>query len=332
MKKFIFSAIAAIGLLLSPSCSDENEVLSGSDNEALVSFNVNLADGISTKAISDGKTVNTLHVRVFEDESGNPGALVTALSNDNITVTNKNATATMQLVKGKKYHLLFWADYHNGSAANPYTIGEDGKTISVSYTSATCNDEKRDAFFATITYTVPNASSFDGGTVTLKRPFAQLNFLVDGTEINAAKAMGLDFAAAKTKIEMTYAATTFSPFESANKITGTATPAPSFDFANVPFGSDLSLADKTTITGVTGDYYYLATTYVLAAGNADKVTLTVNDGTENYTTEFPNIPFKQNYRTNIYGKLLTEQGTFTVSVDKNFDGEDINKQPSDLQP
>ena len=75
MKKFIFSALAAIGLLLSPSCSDENEVLSGSDNEALVSFNVNLADGISTKAEDDsyiigkGEKVNTLHVKVYESNA-----------------------------------------------------------------------------------------------------------------------------------------------------------------------------------------------------------------------------------------------------------------------
>lgn len=66
MKKFIFSALAAIGLLLSPSCSDENEALSGSGNEALVSFSVNLADGIQTKAIGDGTTAKKLQVDVYE--------------------------------------------------------------------------------------------------------------------------------------------------------------------------------------------------------------------------------------------------------------------------
>ena len=72
MKKFIFSALAAIGLWLTPSCSDDNEALSGSGNEALVSFNVNLADGIQTKAddpetkISDGKKATNLVVEVYE--------------------------------------------------------------------------------------------------------------------------------------------------------------------------------------------------------------------------------------------------------------------------
>ena len=107
MKKFIFSALAAIGLLLSPSCSDENEALSGSGNEALVSISVNLADGIQTKAsdytISDGKTAKNLFVRVFEDNgNGSVGNEISTLAKNDVQMgDNLTKEVDFALVKGK---------------------------------------------------------------------------------------------------------------------------------------------------------------------------------------------------------------------------------------
>lgn len=321
MKKFIFSAIAAIGLLLSPSCSDENEALSGSGNEALVSFNVNLADGISTKAISDGKTVNILHVRVFEDNSGSPGTLLSLLSKDNIPVSDKTATATMQLVKGKKYHLLFWADC--AETGGPYTIETDG-TITVSYALATCNDEKRDAFFATHTVTVPNESTFTENTIKLKRPFAQLNFLVPASEITTAKAMGLDFSDARTEVVVTGAASTFDPFNQ----TASGSEIATFTNGTIPFAAKLAenkLTEADNLTSINGGtpYYYLATNYILVGTALTDITLTLTDGGDTRKVPVANAPVAQNYRTNIFGKMLTEQGTITVKLSPGYETEDL---------
>ena len=98
MKKFIYSALAAIGLLLSPACSDDNEALSGSGNEALVSFNVNLADGISTKAISDGKQATKLVVEVYEADATDSDEEV--FRSDTETLTNLKGQVSFTLVKG----------------------------------------------------------------------------------------------------------------------------------------------------------------------------------------------------------------------------------------
>lgn len=333
MKKFIFSALAAIGLLLSPSCSDENEVLSGSDNEALVSFNVNLADGISTKAISDGKTVNRLRVRVFEDDGGSPGDLVSALNQDNIEVADKTATAKMQLVKGKKYHLLFWADYHKEGTTDPYTIDADGKTITVSYDEATCNDENRDAFYyVEKNYVVSETST----SVELKRPFAQLNFMMNKDDIDKAKERGFKFEDENTtvSVKVTGVATEFHPLD------GTTSAASeeevTFAAALIPFGNQveggLTVADNITIGST--PYYYLATNYLLAAEttagtttNLNQAVLTVaSSSNKDIKTTVANVPVKPNYRTNVYGDFLTANGEFTVEINPNYSGEKENIQ------
>ena len=134
MKKFIFSALAAIGLLLSPSCSDDNEALSGSGNEALVSFSVNLADGIQTKAtIGDGTKAKNLVVDVFEKNTTNDEyTQVGGLRQKHDGAFNDGLTTTVNfnLVKGKTYRLIFWAQKQSvvsSNANSPYNIDDLSK-------------------------------------------------------------------------------------------------------------------------------------------------------------------------------------------------------------
>ena len=119
--------------MLSPSCSDENEALSGSGNEALVSFSVNLADGIQTKAISDGKMAKQLFVRVFEDNNGSVGDEINTLAKNDVQMEDDlTKEVNFALVKGKTYHFLFWSQaYTSGETGAPYSF--DGHTVKVSY-------------------------------------------------------------------------------------------------------------------------------------------------------------------------------------------------------
>lgn len=319
MKKFIFSALAAIGLLLSPSCSDENEVLSGSDNEALVSFNVNLADGISTKAIGGGNEAKYLRVRVYENATeSSHGTLISAL-NVNKEMSGLSTSVDLTLVKGKEYNILFWAD--GFSSTSPYSIGNDG-VVSVSYEGAISSDEKRDAFFATQTLTL--TENTENHNVKLKRPFAQLNFLVPASEITTAKSMGLDFSDAITQVKVTGAAITFDPFNQ----TATGSVDATFDNGAIPFAAKLdanmlSEVDKlTTIDGNT-EYYYLATNYILVRTALTDITMTLKDKGDTHTVDVPNAPVAMNYRTNIFGNMLTEQGTINVELSADYENGDL---------
>lgn len=356
MKKLIFSALAAIGLLLSPSCSDDNEVLSGSDNEALVSFNVNLADGISTKAkISDGLTARTLSVKVYDENKNEVPGL-----DQNLTIDagSLSKTVNITLVKGKTYNFLFWAQYTTNETSswdNPYKIEGAGK-ISIDYAKMKSNDEKCDAFVGIIeNYEVERAEAIT--PVTLKRPFAQLNFLTTKEDIKRAAAAGILTAeisgtgtAFQTSVTIPGAATTLDPwtgkvsgYEEVTfatnaapftvKRTATSTPA-------IPDNFTVEAAEGNTIKitptgGSETTYYVLATNYFLvnplasATGEVNgtdrfefsgNVTLLVD--ASNYPgLAVPNIPVQRNHRTNIYGELLSVGGTFNVTMNKEFEGD-----------
>ena len=342
MKKFIFSAIAAIGLLLSPSCSDENEALSGSGNEALVSFSVNLADGVSTKAdpatvIGDGTTAKELYVRVFDDG----GTLIDGLSNQTYDISGKSTTVNLNLVKGKTYKFLFWAQ---SGETNAFSF--DGTTVKVSYANAEANDEKRDAFYAVKTKTVTGSFQEE---VTLYRPFAQLNFLTTAEDIKAAINAGQRVE--KTSITVASAAKALTPdssFDPDEKPSvSDAAENVLFNFAKVPFtveGNTVSSPSclwikdgkvKETQEEGADKYFYLATTYFLVNNAADAtaqiVLADVNMkvyGAEGDGLKVQSVPVCMNYRTNIYGNLLTASGTYHVTIDENFNrpqlpGQDI---------
>ena len=332
MKKFIFSAIAAIGLLLSPSCSDENEALSGSGNEALVSFSVNLADGISTKAIGDGTKAGKLNVYVFEENvDGTVGSQITALRKSNQTVENKKADVIFNLVKGKTYNFLFWADEQGvDDSSNPFSISGDG-IISVDYSKMTPNAENSDAFVATIQNLTVNGNF--SVNVELKRPFAQLNFLTTEDDIEGALAANIISSGNLTsKMTISQAAKKLNPFTN----TVSEPTAVTFNAKAVPVsvvdGEIQSIGNETYEIG--GErYYYLSSNYFLvnaagsAAGDAKKpatlasAKMEIVDAEGNGLT-VTNIPVRMNYRTNIYGNLLTSQGKFKVQVISDFETPD----------
>ena len=330
MKKFIYSAIAAIGLLLSPSCSDENEALSGSGNEALVSFSVNLADGIQTKAIGDGEKAVKLNVYVFEENSvnGSVGNQITALRKTDETVTNKEASVTFNLVKGKTYNFLFWADEKGvNDNSNPFSINDAG-IISVDYGKMTPNAENSDAFVATVQDLKVNGNF--SVNVELKRPFAQLNFLTTKSDIEGALAAGIISSGNLTsQMTISQAAKTLNPFtntvsDPAGDVTFVAAAVP----VNVVNGVIQSSGNETYVIDAK-TYYYLSSNYFLvnAAGSVDddakkQATLASAKmkiiGAEGDGLSVQSVPVRMNYRTNIYGNLLTASGTYHVTINENF--------------
>ena len=347
MRKLIYSALAAIGLLLSPSCSDDNEVVNGSGNEALVSFTVNLADGIQTKAISDGTTANKLIYKVY-DSSG------TELPVSGRQDINKTATVNLDLVKGKTYSFLFWAQYEGENWNSPYQFGSGGTITVTDYdNSPNCNDERRDAFFATKqNFTVTGSFT---ETVTLERPFAQLNFLTTKKDIEDALAGHITTETdLKSSVKLSKVATTLHPFT--NTVSGEATDV-KFEATLVPVTFDtngkvsessdhLPIKDGATVSddteGATA-YYYLATNYFLV-GNK-RTDATTNDrklvdatltiaGAEGDGLTVNNVPVEWNYRTNIYGDLLTASNKFTVIIDPGYTDDDnsANKDINSAHP
>jgi hypothetical protein len=308
--------MAAMALLLLSACSSDDELSQGNGNEALVSFNVELSGGMQNKAISDGTTAKNLTVHVF-DENG------TYLSELDKTVelNEKKKSVSINLVKGKTYSFLFWASVNKENS--PYSFGVDGKTITVDYNDAKANDESRDAFLGVVKNKAVEASFEEN--VTLKRPFAQINFLTDDIADAGKNGLTID-ENTHSSITLSKVATTLNPFT--NTVGG-------FTEAEVIFGEAAIPALSETVTmGSAPDaktYNYLGTAYFLVPAegenpNAGKDQAMLNSATlkikdiNGEGLKVENVPVQWNYRTNIYGSLLTATGNFNVTIVPDYDG------------
>ena len=316
MKRCFYSMMAAMALLLLSACSSDDELSQGNGNEALVSFNVELSGGMQNKSISDGTTAKNLTVHVF-DENG------TYLSELDKTVelNEKKKSVSINLVKGKTYSFLFWASVNKENS--PYSFGVDGKTITVDYNDAKANDESRDAFLGVVKNKAVEASFEEN--VTLKRPFAQINFLTDDIADAGKNGLTID-ENTHSSITLSKVATTLNPFT--NTVGG-------FTEAEVIFGEAAIPALSETVTmGSAPDaktYNYLGTAYFLVPAegenpNAGKDQAMLNSATlkikdiNGEGLKVENVPVQWNYRTNIYGSLLTATGNFNVTIVPDYDG------------
>lgn len=299
MKTKFFSMFAVVAMLLTTSCSNDetNELISG--EPVTTSFKVQLPNSIGTrpnkgakKAFADGKTATKLKYMVF-DENNNR---VTTIPTGEKTI-NLSTDVQLSLITGKKYKIVFWA----ANAAAPYTIDETGK-VTVNYEGMKTNDESLDAFCRCYEFT---AGAEVENPVKLYRPFAQLN--VGTKDMDKAVKAGFKKADAKTKVQVSGIANTL------NLITG-----------EVSGEAEVTCNLNAIPTGETfpkEGYEYLSMDYLLV-GKETKTVVDVEwqitDGTTTVDRTFTNVPLQGNYRTNIYGNLLTATTDMNVEIDPAF--------------
>ena len=230
-----------------------------------------------------------------------------------MTFENHQATVSLRLAAGKTYDFLFWADsYGEGDTENPYTVNFDAQTLTVDYENALSNEEARDAFFGNATVAVKGAVSEN---IILKRPFAQLN--IGTNDMAAAKASGLNTEALQSSV------TVSGIFSSMNLMSGIPDPSTSTE---VTFGLNAIPEETFTTDGRTFDY--LALNYLLVSDQKGLVNckFTYTDGATYDTKTVDNVPVQRNYRTNIFGSLLTGSVDFDITIDPDFYTPDYNYQ------
>ena len=302
---------AVIGMMLATSCSN-GEFDEQFNNEIPVTFSLGLENAMSTRAISDGSGVDKLIYAVF-DKRGNR----VAQSDDSAEFPFEE---TISLVKGEQYTAVFWAQ---NESCDAYTISEDYKTITVNYDGALNNDETRDAFFKSETFTAREGVSLN---VILKRPFAQVNMGV--TQANWQNAAYDGFEITKSSVEIKQAATTL------NLVDGLVGSPVDVTFAVNAIPATDKLIVDLNCDGESEEYKYLSMCYFLAndSDNGAKQTtldglkfvLSSEDGTKTLTLQdgLANAPVQRNYRTNIVSSnILTEDIDVSLTVDPFYDGE-----------
>ena len=298
--------LAIFALLLSTaSCSDEQFAGDLTGGETTVTFNAQLPSGLQTRTAGDGMTATTLSYAVYEHGTTTP--VIT--SEDEVTFVNRQATLSLKLAKGKTYDFLFWADaYEKGDTENPYTVDFNTQTLTVNYDNALSNDESRDAFFGKANVTVKGAVSQN---IILKRPFAQLN--IGTNDMEEAKTSGLNTEALQSSVKVS------GIFSSMNLMTGIPDPSTSRE---VTFGFNDIPDESFTADG--RPFNYLALNYLLVSDQKGlvKCEFTYTDGATTETRTIDNVPVQRNYRTNIFGSLLTGSVDFDITIDPNFDTPD----------
>ena len=301
MKRYLLSSftIAAAALLVT-SCNDEMDNGLKTGDEGTVTFTAQLPSEMGTRAFADGLTAKHLQYAVYEAGQSTP----LKVFGDETTVVgeaemvNLKKSVTLKLTSGKSYDVIFWAD---ATTDSPYTFNPASQEVSVDYSKVNNNSDNCDAFFKKETITVSGNQSVD---VKLTRPFAQVNIGTD--DFDAAKASGL---------EVTQTEVVAKAFATLNLATGEVADEAdrTFTMKAIPTASDGEFP-------VAGGYKYLSMDYLLVG--ADKATVDVvfnYGGPQNRT--FTNVPVQRNYRTNIYGSLLTNTTDFNVVIEPAFSGE-----------
>ena len=314
MNKNLFKtfAIAAMAVLAG-ACAKE-QVGPGEGAMVEATFDVDVPGvEVSTKGLSDAASVNELICQVFLND-GNYTPVPDL--NQTVTVTDKHAKVTFNLVKGQKYSFAFWAQ----AKGTGYYDTRDLRAVKMNVDAVKANEPKMDAYFAQKNFQAFSTATTKDTKITLYRAVAQVNF---GT-INSDRIDKLGIV--KSKIKLTEVPTVF------DVVRGNMDDAYSVPAAIEFKENALVELVEEKLLAADKEYDYVATCYVFAHKNQKLTDATatfwvdIRDPKGNFTTtrtvSAPNAPYKRNMRTNILGDLLTVNQDFNIVVDPVFHGGD----------
>lgn len=308
MKQVLRLAAAAALLILAASCNKEATIV---EKELPVTMNITLPE-LGTKAIADGLKVNKVHCIVFRNGNLISHSDVTKT----ITMSGKQATYTTRLISGQTYKIAFWAEVADNAY---YAVDYASATVTASYGSAG-NDENRDAFFNAMEFTVTDATS--ALSVTLKRPFAQLNYGLSAADKALADAIS---PIVKAEVSLDGGA-----YTKLNLLTGEVSAPATVPvvFASAPVITSEKLTVQPVGATAATEYEYLSMNYILVNQEVTpNATLKLYDASNSLVTTVNTslVPLKRNYRTNIVGNLISEPAQINIVVDPAFNTPDYNK-------
>lgn len=271
-------ALMVVGI---QSCSDDLQ----ETGDVEVSFTATLPTDTRKRSFGKAEQVNTLVVGIFKkgvsDEHTNSGGSWSYYETDRkfFPISGTSIDVSLSLAQNQTYSFVFWA---YDSSQNIYDIDDltAVKMNTLPNPITFSEAEASDAFFATEKdITVTGSSSYP---IELVRPLAQINVGTTGVPMQAS------FTAKS-------APDTFHPF--ANTVSGET------DFI-------WNFSDTTTETfSADGTAYnYLAMGYLFAPTTAMQIAakLTLTDGENSKTVEFPKVEIEANQRSNIAGGFTAE--------------------------
>lgn len=292
MRKFLF---LVLGVIVAFASCRKDDLLGGENGkEVTVSLKAQLpgtTDELSRATTTgDGTKVTRYIMEVYTG-----GELYSRM-------VQADPNFELRLVTSQTYDFLFWADCGKGNGNmddNHYnTISLTAVEMTGDYNG---NDDTRDAFCGKLLSQTVTAA-YTPETVTLKRPFGQLN--VKTTDLG-------DINLDKLKPSNVFISFGTQLCTKLNVLDG-----------SVSGEKTIQYSENANVIDANGN---LSVDYVFAPETEKFLidfTMKFFKGSNEITTNdnFKSIPIQRNYQTNVTGKLLTKQGNISVEVKPAFDG------------
>ena len=306
MKKVLYSLLAAFAALALASCAKEPLADPVKDGRPVpVTFSLDLGSALTKAApessvFDDASGEFQLYVAAFAKNSGEllPASCIGGAGfKPVVTLNAKSASVTLTLSKSQDYRVVFFA---MREGAYDVEFGDNGVARFSFKRGLKANDASLDAFYSFVDVTSASTSY----SVTMKRPFAQINVLAANGDVPSGQ---------KT-------------FSSAMTVQAPV----SFDLYAGAAGGDLEeivFANNAISAEAVGKYKtthkWLAMNYVLVPASG---TVKVSSFSESGMTEAVNIgqvPVRVNGRTNLVGNVYSlSDFHFNIQINPEFGGED----------
>lgn len=326
-------AVGLIALILLTACSSEMEDIMTHDSrttdtdEVKIELSVNIPGSMDTRGGTPGDvetyTVDYLYWSVFEVETSSDGTVVgsrhiadfekAAFSSSNQTSENIDLT----LPKNKKYQVAMMAKYKPSNFTS-YSKG----VMTVDYSKATKEwiGAQNDVFVGSSEVIDPVIGFH--GSVTLRRPFAQVNWGSSDLESTMVKAVNSQSAIANEAI---YACSSNSIYTKldilSREVSSPITKDVSYKKSNLNTSGAYLFPSVIGVTNTLFQTLYLLVDQKKSSTINCKMKFTKGIVLD---IDVSNAPVQANYRTNIYGALLTEPGIFEIDTQEGFLSNDNN--------
>ncbi|MDE5975460.1 MAG: hypothetical protein K2G69_02805 [Muribaculaceae bacterium] len=308
-KSLLFSAVA--GMLCLGSCSqDDFENLTTDGSERNVTFTVSVDDKVGSRAFGDGTSAKNLAYAVYDvtDYNSSPQWYNPALITDKDAHTtfpdgSMSTSVTLNLVSGRQYKVAFFA--YNSSGV--YKFDAENKTVTLDYNQLNTGRRQtndHDCFYKVVD--INGSQVGQSQSVVLTRPVAQIN--VGTADLNDPAVTNVITSNFRTKF-------TATGYNTLHLLDGSVSGEETYTLQSAvePITNEEAYG-SFPIKG----YDYLLCTYILV-GNQTSVTDIklgfCQSTTEKISRSIANVPVQRNYRTNIFGNLLTTQTDFEITKD-----------------
>lgn len=304
--KFLKAAVLIFGAVAIDSCQMIQDSIFDAESVP-VTFTVQ-TEGV-TKAIADASNIDILYWQIFDEDvetASSPLASGVVRDPDG----DGKFTLDLSLILDQTYNFIFWAQDEQPAGAEHYDVTDLRRVGIVSYDDELANDEGRAAFYAHKELHVTGPLHYP---VILYRPFAQLNLGTSTYDVSSLNFM--------TPLKVNYSEVTVSGVaEAFNTLTGKGEGRKTVHFQKsaTPNGDDDALEQLLHANGET--YYWLGMNYLIVNGDTDNVAVDMMLHTTHGDVQIyvPNVPIKENHRTNIIGDLLTSEVVLEVVLDDLF--------------